>query len=308
MSWISTRDATILVQVSNFSDWMRPFLSICLVGICLLVHIVGANAQSTAQNSSPSAQSSSSTEKPAPVLPADQENARKAKALLEQAIQRLGGQAYLNVHDMQTTGRGYSFFHGRPTSNGVPFWRFVQYPDKERVEITKQRDIAQIYNGDKGWEITYKGPHPMDPKDVTDYLRRRRFSLETILRTWVNDPSVALFYEGNTVAAEHQALQVTLINAHNESVTIYLDADSHLPVKKSFRWRDPVDKQNNFEEEIYDDYRVSQGIMTPWNFTRIYNGDMASQRFLYSAGYNKGLDPAMFDPNSGYNPNKPAKR
>ena len=41
-----------------------------------------------------------------------QENSRKAKALIEQGIQALGGQAYLNLHDMQQEGRTYSFHHG----------------------------------------------------------------------------------------------------------------------------------------------------------------------------------------------------
>jgi hypothetical protein len=279
---------------------MKNLLLIWLLVVGLSVRDPGAVAQSPPQNAS-------AAETAAPALPVDQENVRKAKDVLGQAIQSLGGQAYLGMRDMELTGRAYSFFHGRPTSNGVQFWRFVQYPDKERVEITKERDIAQVYNGDKGWEVTYKGPHPMDQKDITDYLRRRRFSLETILRIWVTDPSVALFYEGKTIAAEHPALQVTLINAKNESVTLYVDTDTHLPVKKSFSWRDPVDKQRNVEEEIYDNYRLVQGIMTPYDFTRFYNGDMASQRFLFSAAYNQGLDAAMFDPNSGYNPNKPAK-
>jgi len=239
-------------------------------------------------------------------LPTDQENAHRARALLDEAIQNLGGQAYLGVRDMQQSGRTYSFFHGRPTSNGVLFWRFTQFPDKERIEITKERDIAQIYNGDKAYEVTYKGAHPMEQKDVTDYLRRRKFSLDTILRTWVNDPTVALIYEGNAIAAEHPALQVTLINSKNESVTVYLDSDSHLPIKKTFSWRDPVDKQRNLEEEIYDNYRLVQGVMTPYGFTRYYNGDMAGQRFVNTVSYNQGLDPAMFDPNSGYNPNRPS--
>ena len=105
----------------------------------------------------------------------------------------------------------------------------MEFPDKERIEITKQRDIAVLYIGNKGYEITYKGPHPIEPKDLDDYLRRRRFSLDTVLRTWVNDPKVALFFEGNAVAAEHPALQVTLINDKNESVTLYFDAETHLP-------------------------------------------------------------------------------
>jgi hypothetical protein len=259
-------------------------------------------AQSSPQSELPAAKAAANS----PALPTDQENAHRARALLDEAIQSLGGQAYLGVRDMQQSGRAYSFFHGRPTSNGVLFWRFTQFPDKERIEITKERDIAQIYNGDKAYEVTYKGAHPMEQKDVTDYLRRRKFSLDTLLRTWVNDPTVALIYEGNAIAAEHPALQVTLINSKNESVTVYLDTDSHLPIKKTFSWRDPIDKQRNLEEEIYDNYRLVQGVMTPYGFTRYYNGDMAGQRFVNTVSYNQRLDPAMFDPNSGYNPNRPS--
>lgn len=243
------------------------------------------------------------------VVPIDQENARKAKTLLQEAIDALGGQAYLTIRNMQSSGRGYSFHHGNPTSNGVLFWRFAEFPDKERIEITKDRDIAELYVGDKGYEITYKGPHPIEPKDLTDYLRRRRFSLETILRTWVNDPTVALLYIGNSIAAEHPAIQITLINNKDESVDLYLDVDTHLPIKKSFTWRDPTDRQKNLEEEIYDNYRRVQGIATPYDVARYFNGDIAGQRFLNTVSYNEDLDTAMFDPNSGYRPNKnPGKR
>ena len=65
--------------------------------------------------------------------------------LLNQAIQALGGQAYLGIHDLQEQGRVYSFYHGRPSGNGVFFWRFVEFPDKERIELTPQRDIAYVY-------------------------------------------------------------------------------------------------------------------------------------------------------------------
>ena len=276
---------------------MKRLLSI----LFLLISVCALSLAGTAQDSPPTAQSAG---KSGEALPADQENARKARTLLDQAIQALGGETYLAVTSFQTSGRAYSFHHGRPTSNGVLFWRFTQFPDKERIEITKERDIAQIYSGDKGFEVTYKGPHPMDEKDLIDYLRRRRFSLETLLRTWIKDPGVALIYEGSAIAAEHPAQQVTLINAKNEAVTLYLDTDNHLPVKKTFVWRDPVDRQRNLEEEIYDNYRPVQGIKTPYDVTRYFNGDMAGQRFLNSAKYNEILDPAMFNPNSGYNPNK----
>lgn len=261
---------------------------------CVLVF-----AQTSTQSSPPSTQSSSST-------PIDLENARQARTLLNQAIEALGGQAWLNIHDIESEGRSFSFYHGRPTSNGVLFWRFVEYPDKERIELTKERDIAELFTGNKGFEITYKGVHEIEKKDLDDYLRRRRLSLETILRTWLNDPSVGLFYDGSALAGDAPALQVTLINGHDEAVHILFDPDTHLPIKKTYSWRDPVDKERDTEEEVFDNYRPIQGIMTPWGFTRYYNGDMQSQRFLFAIHYNQGVDEAMFDPNSGYNPNKPA--
>jgi hypothetical protein len=249
----------------------------------------------------PPAQAASS----GPAMPADQENARKAKAILDQAIQALGGQTYLAIRDREQQGRGYAFHHGRPSGGGSVFWSFAEFPDKERVEITKERDIAELYVGNKAWELTYKGARPVEQKDLDDYLRRRKFSLDTLLRTWVNDPGVVLLFEGAAIAAQHPSQQVTLINSQDESVTLYLDSDTHLPVKKSFSWRDPVDKQKNLEEEVYENYRQASGIMAPYNVTRFFNGDMASQRFLNSVTVNQGLDAAMFDPNSGYNPNKP---
>jgi hypothetical protein len=275
-----------------------PMLVLVCSGQCL---VWGQSQNGVSPATSPPA---SDTANAAPAISAAQENDHRAKTIIDQAIEALGGKTYLTIRDREQQGRAYSFHHGRPNGEGALFWSFTEFPDKERVEITKERDIAELYVGNKAWEITYKGPHPIEQKDLDDYLRRRRFSLDTILRTWVNDPGVVLLYEGAAIAAQHPATQVTLINAQNESVTLYFDADSHLPIKKSFSWRDPVDRQKNVEEEVYDDYKPVAGLMTPYNLTRYFNGDMASQRFLHEVTINQGLDQAMFDPNSHYNPNK----
>src|ERR1700693_5090065 len=113
---------------------------------------------------------------PSQSIPVDQENAKRARAVLDQTIQALGGSAYLNIQDITQEGRTYSFYHGRSNSLGVLFWRFYRFPDKERIELTKQRDVIYVYSGDKGTEITYKGPCAEDPKDLAEYLRRRHFS------------------------------------------------------------------------------------------------------------------------------------
>jgi hypothetical protein len=232
-------------------------------------------------------------------LSTDQENVRKAKAVLDAGIQALGGRAFLNWQQQSQEGRAYSFHHGEANSLGTLFWRFKKYPDKERVELTKKRDVIEIFNGDRGYEVTYKGVRNMEQKEELDpYLRRHHFALEIVLREWLNQPGVALFYEGQKVAAQKQTEQVTVMNAKNEAVTLNFDINSHLPVRKSFSWRDPADKERNTEEEIFDNYRMVQNIMTPFDVTRTFNGDMSAQSFLTSATYNLPTSDNLFDPHA----------
>ena len=245
----------------------------------------------------PSPANQTAASKSSAPLSVDQQNIRKAKAILDAGIQALGGQAYLAWQEQSTEGRGYSFHHGEPNSLGTLFWRFREYPDKERVELTKQRDVVELFTGDKGYEVTYRGVRNLDPKDeLQPYLRRHHYSLDLVLREWMKQPDVALFYEGQTVAAQKDTDQVTIMNNKNEAVTLNFDINTHLPVKKSFSWRDPTDEQRNTEAEIYDNYRPIQGVMTPFDVTRMYNGEMAAQSFLTAASYNQALADSLFDP------------
>ena len=264
-----------------------------LLPILLLATI--AYSQSASEGPLPQA---SPSEGSAQSIPVDQENSRKAKAVLDQAIQALGGNAFLTFTDLSQEGRRYSFHRGQPNSLGTLFWRFQKYPDKDRVEFTKKRDVIRIYNGDKGYEVTYKGVRNVEMKDdLEPYLRRRHYSVFIVMRDWLKQPGIALFYEGQTVVAQKQSDQVTIMNAKNEAVTLFFDVGTHLPVQKRFTWRDPTDKERNIEEEVFDNYRPIQGIMTPFDSTSFFNGDMSGQSFLTSAAYNQGLSDSMFDPN-----------
>src|ERR1700685_2621661 len=107
----------------------QRFSTIILAATLALGSVSDGKAQAAAQALSGSAASPASTgaERGNEDRGNDQENSRQARALIEQGIQALGGPAYLNLHDMQQEGRTYSFHHGQPTSNGVLFWRFLEY-------------------------------------------------------------------------------------------------------------------------------------------------------------------------------------
>ena len=221
---------------------------------------------------------------------------QKAKQILDDMIRALGGDAYLNVREMSVEGRNYSFYHGRPSGLGVLFWRFWQWPDKDRYEITKQRDIINLFVGDRGYETTYKGTVAIDPKQLTDYLRRRDHSLEVVIRSWLPAPGTMILYEGTVIVEQNLADKVTVLNASNDSVTIAVDPRTHLPVRKTYSYRDPIDRQFDDEAEVFSNYKVVQGIATPFSTVRMDNGEMSNQRFIDKVSYNNGFDASLFEP------------
>jgi len=232
---------------------------------------------------------------PAPVTNPAQENAQKAKEVLQKAIVALGGDAYLKIIDFKQEGRGFGFYHGASTGVGAPFTRYYQYPDKERYEYFKDGEWVIIRNGDQGYDITWRGTREEEKKSLTTYLRRREYALDRILRGWAADPRTAFFYDGKTVQDAKEVHQVTLISPTNRKVTLYFDTRTGLPIRKVYLYRNEEMERNDEEVEIWDMYRVIQGINTPFVNTRMLNGEMTSQLFVRSVSYNTGVDSAKFN-------------
>jgi hypothetical protein len=238
----------------------------------------------------------------APAVAAPDEGTTKARALLDKMIAALGGDAFLNYTARSEQGRAYGFYHGRPNGSGTQFWFFWQAPDRDRTEFGKKRDVARVHNGDKGYEITYKGTSALGKDDMRDYLRSRNHSLNTVLRQWLHAPGTVLLYAGTGIADNRMTEQVTVLNAKDESVTIAMDATTYLPVRTSFTYRDPVDNLKSEETETFGNYRLEQGMMTAHTIVRAKNGEMMAERFLTRVEYNPQLSAALFNVSVTYKP------
>jgi hypothetical protein len=217
------------------------------------------------------------------------QNAQKARAALNAMVQALGGQAWLDIKNEMQQGHVAAFFHSQPDLGTTELWQFHSWPDKDRVEVTKHRDVVEFYIGRDGWEVTYRGKKPMQKDLLEDYLRRRDHSIETAVKVWLKDPNTILVYEGQTMAERHMAEQVTLISAQNESITIQMDEQTHLPLRRSFQWRDPLYKDKNTDAEEYDDYHTIEGFPTPFSVTRLKNDEIVRQYYVTKVEYNRAL-------------------
>jgi hypothetical protein len=227
-----------------------------------------------------------------------QTNQQKARTMVDQMIQALGGQAYLTVEDYYAEGRSGSF-HNESLVGTSLFYRFWKWPDKDRIELTKQRDIVQLYVGDQAYEITYKGIRPLDPQKeerLRQAMIRRHYTLENVLRNWLKEPGILLLDEGPSISEGHMAEKLTIINSKNESVTILVDPETHLPLEKRFSTRDPRYRERDEEALIYGDWKVFQGINTARMTVIKRNGETISQQIILNITYNIHPADALFDP------------
>jgi hypothetical protein len=235
---------------------------------------------------------------------------QRGRVLLDQMIAALGGDAWLHRTTMQLEGRTSTFFHGQPNPYTTDYHELHRFPastlpeadrvgfltDRGMIMPGKKIDVVQIWTAGTGYEITFKGQTTLPKEQVEDYYRRRAHSIEEVVQKWIHAPGVMIVAEGTTIVERRLADKVTVLTADNDAVTFELDATTHLPISRTFQWRNPQFKDFDEESEDYDDYHTIQGLPTPMTITRYHNGDMSNQRYLTKVLYNVPLAPDLFDP------------
>ena len=220
----------------------------------------------------------------------------RGRRLLEQMVDALGGDAWLNRTDWISYGKGATFYKSQPNpyvsefeeyTRAQPFGVRVIIVSKLGVFIpTTKRDVAVIWTLDDGYEVTFRGKKELPKDEVEDYQRRRRHTLDVVVKDWLKQPGVMVTYEGTGLVGRRLADKVSVLTASNDEVTIALDESNHRPLSRTFQWRDATYKDYDMDEEQYDNYQPVQGIMTPLTITRLHNGDTVSQRYLTKVVYN----------------------
>ncbi len=243
-------------------------------------------------------QTFTSTAAPIPQTPAN----RAARKLVDQAIQALGGKAFLQYRYKTSVGRAFGFENGGNVSNiGVPVYIYSRYPDARRIELTKRRDVIDFFliRGGKasGWETTYRGTEPLKAKQVALWQDVHDHSLPVILRDWVKAPGTLMIEQAPQHEGVTQMLQEVYIGTNDgHDATIDFAQDTHLPVKISWRRVDPDGDGYLRETESFEDYQVFGGINTPMSVERRENGVRVAQTFLSSVNYQAQPDTLFVQP------------
>lgn len=223
-----------------------------------------------------------------------EQSAAKAKQILQEAIEALGGSTYLNVHDVTCTGRLGQFDHAGELTGFGTFIDYAVPPDKERQENLPKRNIIEVYNGNKGWDLDRGGVSEAPQVDLVDFVEGNKKDLDNILRHRIHEPDMVFRYGGPDIVDLKQVDWVELVDADNRTIRIAFATATHLPIRKVVDTRDARTRMKSEEIEYYSNYHPLGGIQTPFQLTRERNGIKIFQVFFDKCEYNTNLADSLF--------------
>jgi hypothetical protein len=221
------------------------------------------------------------------------ESAAKARALVNQAVEALGGGTYLRLRDADCMAK-FAGFERSGSIGGIGQVRVLrQLPDKNRTEYDLKGTIVTVYAGDKGWTLDRSGVEALGTDDIAAYQEQLKNDANYILRYRLDEPGLALRYAGTEVVDLKQVDWVEVGDQDGRDVRIAIDRSSHLPVRFLVTSRD---KEGTRSETltVYSNYHLVDGVQTAFQVSRFRNGVQVSQVFYLSCTYNTGLSDDLF--------------
>lgn len=223
-----------------------------------------------------------------------EQSAAKAKQIVQRGIEALGGQKFMDVHDVTCSGNLGQFDHSGQLSGFEKFVDYSQPPLKTRTENLPQHNEIDVFNGDQGWNLDRGGVSPEAASQVAQYQDDVAKSLDNILRHRINEPDMDISYGGTDVVDLKQVDWVQLIDPQNRTIRIAFERSTHLPIQKTVESRDARLRANITEVEHYSLYYDANGIQTPKQITRERNNIKIYQVFFDRCEYNTGLQDSLF--------------
>jgi hypothetical protein len=225
----------------------------------------------------------------------------KADAIVNRAIEVLGGNSYLNVKTV--VGRGF-FTSFKDGISQIParFLDYIAYPDKERTEFTGDGvRVIQTNTGETGWlfDGATKTLSDMKGAQIEDFKRSMRTSVENLLHGWWKKENATLGYVGRReagLARRNETLRLTYPDGF--WIEYEFAAKEGLPAKVIYKTTkkkpDSDETEENTEEDRLAKPITITGITAPWVVDHFVNGTQTSRISYESIEYDHPLPDTLF--------------
>jgi hypothetical protein len=225
----------------------------------------------------------------------------KAAAIVQKALQAMGGDRYLNVKTV--IGRGF-FTDFKDGVSGIPlrFVDYIVYPDKERTEfIGGGQRLIQTNDRDRGW--VYDGA-ALTLKDQTaeqleDFRLATRSGIESLLRGTWRTLGAKLTYVGRReagVGRRNETVRLTYPDAF--WIEFEFAAADGLPAKLLYQRKvkkpDSEEAEAVPEEDRLFKFITIDGVTTPYVIDHFRNSLQTSRVNYETVEINKPIADSIF--------------
>jgi len=216
----------------------------------------------------------------------------RSNPVIEQMIQALGGPAFLDVKDIHTSGRFFSFTRGDLSGSDL-FEDYIKFPDMERTEFGREKNKSITINrGKEGWKIEPKQePEPQPAVQAEEFLENFKTSFDYLMRFVLKHPQTTIQSLPSEIIDFKRADVLEVRDAAKNRIRLYIDRTSHLPIKMQVRRAN----ESSVSEELYGNWHRFQEVMTPLLISRSTNGLKTMEIRTETAAYNSGLSDSLFE-------------
>lgn len=222
----------------------------------------------------------------------------KARDVIAQAVKAMGGQNYLNVKNTYSTGRYFSFDReGRKGFASYMDWT-VYKPVKSRFQMGEgKRRSVTIYNLElgKGWTLEGKDTiEDAKPEAIEDFKKLVKRDWNILIRNRIDEEGMNLYhYASEEVSGSGEVEAVEFLDSTNQSVIIFFDTKTHLPVKTETYVTDKSGIRHKEESEFFT-WHTIQNVHTPLRIDTRVDGQMSQQNFIEKIEYNVAIPEDHF--------------
>ncbi len=218
----------------------------------------------------------------------------KAEAIIKKAVEKLGGEKYLNAKSQIGRGR-FSVLQNNALVSFQTFVDVIVFPDKERTEFKLGGSkTAQANSGKNGWIYDGDAQTVKDQTEVqiNNFKRGINTSLDNLLRgCWRG--KAALSFAGRRQAGIGRSNNVVKLT-YDDGFTVEFEfADDGMPEKSIYK-RMNADNEEVTEEDRYAQFVDINSIKTPFIIDHFVNKEHASRINYESIEFNKPVPDSIF--------------
>jgi len=214
---------------------------------------------------------------------------QRGKRVVNECLQALGGDRYLNMQNRVETGRAYSFYRESITGLSIAtiYTRYDagitdtahNLAQHERDNFGKKQDYGTLFTDTEAFDVTFRGARPLAADRFARYKDTTLRDIFYIIRVRLHEPGWIMESQGADVIENHPVEIVNLTDADNVTTTVYFDQITKLPVRQVFYRRDSVTKDKNEEVTHFTKYQDVDGIEWPLAIERDRNGEKIYEIF-----------------------------